>query len=161
MFLVFYFRNSKACQRCCPSVRGSRDRHLQRCAAPRSWAQKLWITRGRTAILNNNLPNSHFRIFHLTMARDVDSLPYHEPGIVVILIQTSFLLFLNVVNAALDRIFYCGLLGQILVGIAWGTPGAGWLSASVEETVVQWGYLGLILLVYEGSLACSTCDFNI
>jgi hypothetical protein len=78
------------------------------------------------------------------------SLPYHEPGIVVILVLTSFLLLLNVLNAALDRLLYCGLLGQVLVGIAWGSPGAKWLSASVEETVVQLGYLGLILLVYEG-----------
>jgi len=78
------------------------------------------------------------------------SLPYHEPGIVTILIQTSFLLLLNIINAALDRVLYCGLLGQVLVGIAWGTPGAKWLSMSTEETIVQLGYLGLILLVYEG-----------
>ncbi|EDU48222.1 conserved hypothetical protein [Pyrenophora tritici-repentis Pt-1C-BFP] len=81
---------------------------------------------------------------------DAPSLPYHEPGIVTILIQTSFLLLLNVINAALDRLLYCGLLGQVLVGIAWGTPGAKWLSTNMEETIVQLGYLGLILLVYEG-----------
>jgi hypothetical protein len=83
------------------------------------------------------------------MAGDA-SLPYHEPGIVIILLLTSFLLLLNVVNAALDRVLYCGLLGQVVVGITWGTPGAKWLSESFEETVVQLGYLGLILLVYEG-----------
>ncbi|KAH7087526.1 Sodium/hydrogen exchanger family-domain-containing protein [Paraphoma chrysanthemicola] len=71
------------------------------------------------------------------------SLPYHEPGIVVILILTSFLLLLNLVNAALDKILYCGLLGQVFIGIAWGTPGAKWLSPS------------LILLVYEGGLHTS------
>jgi hypothetical protein len=80
----------------------------------------------------------------------VSSLPYHEPGIVTILIQASFLLLLNIVNAALDRLLYCGLLGQVLIGIAWGTPGAKWLSVNIEETVVQLGYLGLILLVFEG-----------
>jgi hypothetical protein len=78
------------------------------------------------------------------------SLPYHEPGIVIILVLTSFLLLLNIVNAALDRVLYCGLLGQVFIGIAWGTPGAKWLSPSTEETVVRLGYLGLILLVYEG-----------
>lgn len=78
------------------------------------------------------------------------SLPYHEPSIIIILVHTSFLLLLNVVNAALDNLLYCGLLGQVLIGVAWGTPGAQWLSASAEETVVQLGYLGLILLVYEG-----------
>jgi hypothetical protein len=84
------------------------------------------------------------------------SLPYHEPGIVTILIQTSFLLLLNLVNAALDKLLYCGLLGQVLIGIAWGTPGAKWLTVSVEETIVQLGYLGLILLVYEGSCMISS-----
>lgn len=88
------------------------------------------------------------------MAVDVSqgtaSLPYHEPGIVTILVLTSFLLLLNVINAALDRLLYCGLLGQVLVGIVWGAPGAKWLTASVQETIVQLGYLGLILLVYEG-----------
>ncbi|KAJ4366963.1 hypothetical protein N0V83_007493 [Neocucurbitaria cava] len=83
------------------------------------------------------------------------SLPYHEPDVVTILVQTSFLLLLNVVNAALDRIVYCGLLGQVLIGIAWGSPGANWLSIGVEETIVQLGYLGLILLVYEGGLHTS------
>ena len=78
------------------------------------------------------------------------SLPYHEPAIDIILVQTSFLLLLNVANAALDRIVYCGLLGQVLVGIAWGTPGAKWLSTHMEEVIVQFGYIGLILLVFEG-----------
>ncbi|PWO20996.1 EntF, Non-ribosomal peptide synthetase [Pyrenophora tritici-repentis] len=88
------------------------------------------------------------------MAVDVSqgtaSLPYHEPGIVSILVLTSFLLFLNIINAALDTLLHCGLLGQVLVGIAWGAPGAQWLAASLQESVVQLGYLGLILLVYEG-----------
>lgn len=78
------------------------------------------------------------------------SLPYHEPGIVINLIQSSFLLLLNVVNFLLDRSLYCGLLGQVFLGVAWGTPGAKWLGVEVEEVIVQLGYLGLLLLVYEG-----------
>ncbi|KAF2004440.1 Sodium/hydrogen exchanger [Amniculicola lignicola CBS 123094] len=88
-------------------------------------------------------------------AAAASSMPYHEPDIVTILVQTSFLLLLNLVNAALDRLVYCGLLGQVLIGIAWGTPGAKWLPSSAEELVVQLGYLGLILLVYEGGLSTS------
>ncbi|KAF2811439.1 Sodium/hydrogen exchanger [Mytilinidion resinicola] len=83
------------------------------------------------------------------------SLPYHEPGIVTILIQTSFIFILNIVNSILDHTLYCGLLGQVLVGIAWGTPGANWISIHTEEVVVQLGYIGLILLVYEGGLSTS------
>jgi len=77
-------------------------------------------------------------------------LPYHEPDIVTILIQTSLLLILNVVNTVFDRLIFCGLLGQVFVGVAYGTPGAKWLDVDFEDVVVQLGYLGLILLVYEG-----------
>jgi hypothetical protein len=83
-------------------------------------------------------------------AATAPSLPYHEPAVVTILVQSSLLLLLNLVNALLDRLVYCGLLGQVLLGIAWGTPGAKWLSSEAEEVMVQLGYLGLVLLVYEG-----------
>lgn len=78
------------------------------------------------------------------------ALPYHEPGIVTILVQSSFLLLLNILNHVLDRLLCCGLLGQILVGIAWGAPAAKWLGGQVEAAVVQLGYLGLLLIVYQG-----------
>ena len=78
------------------------------------------------------------------------ALPYHEPGIVTILIQASFLIILNGINWVLDNIIYCCLVGQILIGVAWGTPGSGGLSREVQDTVMQLGYLGLILIVYEG-----------
>ncbi len=78
------------------------------------------------------------------------ALPYHEPGIVTILILSSFLLLGNVVNSILDHFIFCGLIGQIGIGVAWGTPGGKWLSQEVEETIMQLGYLGLILIVYEG-----------
>ncbi len=80
------------------------------------------------------------------------SLPYHEPSIVQVLILSSFFLALNVVNVILDRTLYCGLVGQVLLGIAWGRPGGGWLSSSMEDAVVQFGYLGLILIVFQGRL---------
>ncbi len=83
-------------------------------------------------------------------SEDAASLPYHEPGIDTLLILVSLLLLLNFINALLDKVLYCGLLGQVLIGIAWGTPGAKWLSTEVEQVIVQLGYVGLILLVYEG-----------
>ncbi|KAH7008844.1 Sodium/hydrogen exchanger family-domain-containing protein [Ilyonectria destructans] len=83
------------------------------------------------------------------------SLSYHEPSITVISILSGFLLLLNLVNFGLDKIAYCGLIGQVALGIAWGTPGAKWLSREVEDAVMQLGYLGLILIVYDGGLATS------
>ncbi|PKX95673.1 cation:proton antiporter [Aspergillus novofumigatus IBT 16806] len=82
-------------------------------------------------------------------------LAYHEPGIKTILIQTSFLLALNWMNALLDKLIYCGLIGQLLIGMAWGVPGANWLELDVQKTIQQLGYLGLLLLVYEGGLSTS------
>jgi hydrogenase/urease accessory protein HupE len=84
------------------------------------------------------------------MAADSASLPYQEPDIVTILIQAGFLLALNLVNSALDKLVYCGLVGQLFIGIAWGVPGANWLSQNVQQVIQQLSYLGLILLVYEG-----------
>ncbi|KAM0199481.1 hypothetical protein ACHAPI_003242 [Fusarium lateritium] len=83
------------------------------------------------------------------------SLPYHEPSITTIAILSGFLLLLNLINHGLDKLAYCGLIGQVALGIAWGTPGAKWLSRDVEDAVVQLGYLGLILLVFEGGLSTS------
>jgi hypothetical protein len=76
---------------------------------------------------------------------------YEEPSIDTILIYASFLLLLNVVNHGLDKVLYCGLVGQIVVGIGWGAPGTDWLPREAQDTIMQLGYLGLILLVYEGT----------
>jgi Kef-type K+ transport system membrane component KefB len=81
------------------------------------------------------------------------SLPYHEPSIDVILVQSSLLILLNVVNKIVDSVLYCGLLGQIFLGIAWGTPGGKFLTEEAEHTIVQLGYLGLLLLVFDGGLS--------
>lgn len=78
------------------------------------------------------------------------ALPYREPDIVTILIFAAFLLLLTIANYALDRLLYCGLVGQILLGVAWGVPGANWLTREAQDTIMQLGYLGLILIVYEG-----------
>ncbi|KAG0647508.1 hypothetical protein D0Z07_6696 [Hyphodiscus hymeniophilus] len=88
----------------------------------------------------------------VTPSSPTSFLPYHEPGIVTILIQTSLLLVLNIVNTVFDQLIFCGLLGQVFIGVAWGTPGAKWVSVETEHVIVQLGYLGLILLVYEGGL---------
>ncbi|KAI0173442.1 hypothetical protein GGR52DRAFT_543101 [Hypoxylon sp. FL1284] len=83
----------------------------------------------------------------------MSSLPYHEPSIRQILVLSSFLLALNAADAVLDRALWCGLVGQILVGVAWGAPGARWLDADVQAAVAQLGYLGLVLVVFEGGAA--------
>ncbi|CCE83115.1 Piso0_003687 [Millerozyma farinosa CBS 7064] len=80
-------------------------------------------------------------------------LPYKEPGVITILVLSSFLILLNILNHVLNRLIHCGLVGQILLGIAWGTPGGNWIKKSSQETIMMLGYIGLILMVYEGGLA--------
>ena len=80
------------------------------------------------------------------------ALPYREPSIVTILVYSSFLLTLNVVNSILDKVISCGLLGQVFIGVAWGTPGGQWFGNNAENVIVNLGYIGLILLVYEGKV---------
>jgi hypothetical protein len=81
------------------------------------------------------------------------ALPYGQPGIITILVLSSFLYLLNIINGFLDRWIYCGLLGQVFIGVAWGTPGTQWLAKTTQEAITQVGYLGLLLLVYEGMIA--------
>lgn len=81
------------------------------------------------------------------------SLPYHEPSIDLLLVQSSLLILLNFINKIVDSVLYCGLLGQIFLGVAWGTPGGQLLTKEAEHVIVQLGYLGLLLLVYDGGLS--------
>lgn len=83
---------------------------------------------------------------------DQTFLAYHEPSMVTILTYVSFLLFLAIVNNVLDRTIYCGLIGQVFIGVWYGTPGLNWLSQDAQDIIMQLGYLGLLLLVYEGGL---------
>lgn len=78
---------------------------------------------------------------------------YQEPSITTILIQSSFILALNIIDYVLDKAIYCGLIGQILVGMAWGTPGADILGSAFQQAITDLGYLGLILIVFEGGLS--------
>ncbi|KAK6431865.1 hypothetical protein LTR95_011968 [Oleoguttula sp. CCFEE 5521] len=87
------------------------------------------------------------------MASNTPALSYHEPSIQTLLVLSSFLLLLNFLNFVLNRLLYCGLIGQILLGILYGTPGANWLSLEVQVSVMQLGYIGLLLVVYEGGLS--------
>ncbi|KAL4914680.1 Sodium/hydrogen exchanger family-domain-containing protein [Aspergillus aurantiobrunneus] len=80
---------------------------------------------------------------------------YHEQSISTVLNQAGLMLVLNLVNTCLDKLLYCGLIGQLFIGILWGTPGAKWLDRDMETVIQQLGYLGLIMLVYEGGLSTS------
>lgn len=79
------------------------------------------------------------------------SLPYHEPILTKILSLSSLIITLNASRYLLDHWLYCGLLGEIIIGFVWGL----WLDQSAQQTIQSLGYLGLILLVFEGGLGIS------
>jgi uncharacterized membrane protein YeaQ/YmgE (transglycosylase-associated protein family) len=75
---------------------------------------------------------------------------YHEPSATLLVIITSFLYFLNLFGWIAQKLVSAGLLGQILIGIIYGTPVAGWLGEDLEEAIVGIGYVGLLIVVFEG-----------
>lgn len=81
---------------------------------------------------------------------------YHEPTPTTLVILTSFLYFLNLFGWIAQKLLSAGLLGQILIGIIYGTPVAGWLGAEYEEAIVGIGYVGLLIVVFEGMPLPST-----
>ena len=76
--------------------------------------------------------------------------PYDEPSVVQILILLSFVYFLNVAGYIGDRLCHAGLVLQIFVRVIYGTPLAAILLPSWEATFLLLGYIGLILIVFEG-----------
>ncbi|KAJ5916778.1 Cation/H+ exchanger [Penicillium tannophilum] len=79
-------------------------------------------------------------------------LPYHEPGIVEILIIISFFFFLSLAKWVSAKVIQAGIIGQIAVGIIYGVPLANILEHNWQETFLALGYVGLILIIFEGGL---------
>jgi Kef-type K+ transport system membrane component KefB len=51
-----------------------------------------------------------------------------------------------------DKVFRAGLIGQIIVGLIYGVPIADILAMEWQETFMALGYIGLILIIFEGGL---------
>lgn len=75
---------------------------------------------------------------------------YHDPAIKDLLVLSSYLYLLNVFEWIAQYVLSAGLLGQILLGIIYGSPLAEWLDVHWQETFVVVGYVGLLLIVFEG-----------
>ncbi|KAJ0114563.1 hypothetical protein J7T55_004807 [Diaporthe amygdali] len=79
-------------------------------------------------------------------------LQYHEPGIISLLTLISFFFFLSSVGWVFNKAIRAGLIGQILIGIVYGTPVGDILDTAWQETFMALGYVGLILIIFEGGL---------
>ncbi|KAK3323170.1 Cation/H+ exchanger [Cercophora scortea] len=81
-----------------------------------------------------------------------DFLEYHEPGIISVLTLISFFVVLAVAEWLSAKIFRAGLIGQIIVGLVYGAPIGNILAWEWQETFLALGYIGLILIIFEGGL---------
>lgn len=79
-------------------------------------------------------------------------LQYHEPGIIDILVLISFFFFLPAFGWAFNKLTRASLIGQILLGVLYGTPVGNILKSYWQETFMALGYIGLILIIFEGGL---------
>ncbi|ORY66940.1 Sodium/hydrogen exchanger family-domain-containing protein [Leucosporidium creatinivorum] len=83
---------------------------------------------------------------------------YHEPSLPHLLTLIAFLYLLQVSRTLADRALGAGLLGEIAVGVVFG-PVAGIMLQEWEETLVAVGYIGLVVIVFEGGLHLSPTHF--
>ncbi|WVQ99060.1 hypothetical protein IAU59_006192 [Kwoniella sp. CBS 9459] len=83
------------------------------------------------------------------------SFTYHEPSIPSLLVLSSWIYLLNLFGWISQHLLSVQLLGQISIGIVFGTPLAGWLEESWQDAFVAIGYVGLLLIVFEGGLSSS------
>ena len=86
-----------------------------------------------------------------TVLQPRGTIRYEEPSLALVLTLTSFVYLLNVARRVVDSLVGCGLVGQIAVGVVYG-PVAKILPADVEHAFVALGYVGLVLVVFEGGL---------
>ncbi|CEL09677.1 Putative Na /H exchanger family protein [Aspergillus calidoustus] len=77
---------------------------------------------------------------------------YHEPSIVQILVIISFFFFLSLAEWLSAKVIRAGIIGQIAVGIIYGKPLADILELEWQHTFIALGYVGLILIIFEGGL---------
>lgn len=72
--------------------------------------------------------------------------------VINILILISFFLFLAVAEWLADKLIRASLIGHIIVGLIYGVPIANILALEWQDTFLAMGYIGLILIIFEGML---------
>lgn len=72
--------------------------------------------------------------------------------VIEILILVSFFLFLSFAEWLAGKIVRASLIGQIIVGLLYGVPIANILALDWQTTFLTLGYIGLILIIFEGML---------
>lgn len=67
-----------------------------------------------------------------------------------ILVIISFFFILSLAEWISARVIQAGIIGNIAVGIIYGVPLANILEMDWQKTFLSLGYIGLILIIFEG-----------
>ncbi|KND02607.1 uncharacterized protein SPPG_03060 [Spizellomyces punctatus DAOM BR117] len=77
---------------------------------------------------------------------------FQEVPVSTILILLGFLVLLNFARTLFTIALRAGLVGEIAIGLVFGTPLLDLLGVGLQETFAALGYLGLLSIVFEGGL---------
>ncbi|GAA5978028.1 hypothetical protein JCM10908_004200 [Rhodotorula pacifica] len=83
---------------------------------------------------------------------------YAEPHFPQLATVIALLYLAQVARGIASRVFYAGLLGEIAIGVIFG-PVAKILEEPWMETFLLLGYIGLVLIVFEGGLTMQPSTF--
>jgi len=84
-------------------------------------------------------------------------LPYHEPSPAHLLTLLSLFPALSFAEWAANRLLRAGLIGQVLIGLLYGAPVGNILPETWQEAFLALGYLGLVLIIFEGNSSFCLC----
>jgi Kef-type K+ transport system membrane component KefB len=74
--------------------------------------------------------------------------------VIQILVLVSFFFWLSFGEWLSNKVFRAGLIGQIIVGLIYGLPiGGTMMPIAWQEAFIALGYIGLVLIIFEGALA--------
>ncbi|KAF4579609.1 Hsp70 ATPase ssc1 [Pleurotus pulmonarius] len=81
---------------------------------------------------------------------------YEHPPATTILTIASFLFLINVAEALFEWLINAGLIGSLIVGVIYGPQVADILPHELITSLIQLGYIGLLILVFEAGLTTNT-----
>ncbi|GAA5914680.1 hypothetical protein JCM6882_003600 [Rhodosporidiobolus microsporus] len=86
------------------------------------------------------------------------TVPYHEPSFAQLAVLLSLFYLLQLARGGANALLGAGLLGEIAVGVVFG-PCAKILGEQTEREFIAVGYIGLVLIVFEGGLTLNARSF--
>ncbi|KAG8993930.1 Hsp70 ATPase ssc1 [Tulasnella sp. JGI-2019a] len=80
------------------------------------------------------------------------SAPYGPLNAVDVLVLSSFIYLLNVSRHVAKYLISAGSVGELIIGMIYGTPITQWLHEYLQKATHDLGFIGVILLIFEGGL---------